>query len=63
MILPSANRRTVEEIPAPLRRDLAFVFVRHVQEVFDAVLLEPDVPSSLRGRSARLREPMLQPTS
>jgi ATP-dependent Lon protease len=62
VILPSANRRTIEEIPAPLRRDLAFVFVRHVQEVFDAVLLEPDAPSSLRGRSALRREPMLQPT-
>ncbi len=62
VLLPNANRRTVEEIPAPLRRDLAFVFVRHVQEVFDAVLLEPDPPSSLRGRAALRRESLLQPT-
>jgi ATP-dependent Lon protease len=62
VLLPNANRRTVEEIPGPLRRDLAFVFVRHVQEVFDAVLLEPDAPSSLRGRAALRREPLLQPT-
>jgi len=62
VLLPNANRRSVEEIPAALRRDLAFVFVRHVQEVFDAVLLEPTGRPELRGRLPVRREVVLQTT-
>jgi ATP-dependent Lon protease len=38
IVLPEANRKNLEEIPRSLRRDLEFVFVRHILEVFDAVL-------------------------
>jgi ATP-dependent Lon protease len=39
VVLPYANRRHVEEIDRSLRRDVEFVLARHVQEVFDAVLV------------------------
>jgi ATP-dependent Lon protease len=41
LVLPEANRKNLDEIPRPLRRDLRFVFVRHVSEVFAAALAEP----------------------
>jgi len=63
VLLPSANRRTLDEIPAAVRRDLQFVFVRHVQEVFDAVLLEPIARPEPRSRPAPRLEPVLQTTS
>jgi ATP-dependent Lon protease len=38
IVMPYASRRSVEEIPRAIRRDLKFSFVRHVQEVFDLAL-------------------------
>jgi ATP-dependent Lon protease len=40
LILPEANRKNLDEIPRPLRRNLQFVFVRDVREVFAAALVE-----------------------
>ncbi len=60
-VLPATNRKNLEEVPKALRRDLDFVFVDHVREVFDAVLAErPDEPGS--RRQAVLEEPVLQAT-
>ena len=44
VVLPEQNRKNLEEIPKPLRRNMRFVFVRDVQEVFAAVLLDPAAP-------------------
>ena len=41
VVLPRANRKNLEEIPRALRRDLSFIFVKHVLEVFDAALADP----------------------
>ena len=41
LVLPEANRKNLEDIPKTLRRDLTFIFVKHVAEVFDAALAEP----------------------
>jgi ATP-dependent Lon protease len=51
LILPEANRKNLEEIPRPLRRNLHFVFVGDVREVFAAALLEgPAAAPSLMRR-------------
>jgi ATP-dependent Lon protease len=39
VVLPNSNRKNIEEIPRSLRRDLEFVFVDDVKEVFDASLV------------------------
>ncbi len=39
VVLPSSNRKNIEEIHRSLRRDLKFVFVRDVREVFDVSLV------------------------
>jgi ATP-dependent Lon protease len=39
VVLPNSNRKNIEEIHRSLRRDLKFVFVRDVQEVFDVSLI------------------------
>jgi ATP-dependent Lon protease len=41
VVLPEANRKNLEEVPRSLRKDLRFVFVRDVQEVFASALLAP----------------------
>jgi ATP-dependent Lon protease len=40
VILPEVNRKNLEDIPPGLRKDLRFVFVRDIQEVFAAALRE-----------------------
>ncbi|MFL6466474.1 MAG: endopeptidase La [Pyrinomonadaceae bacterium] len=40
VILPSPNRRDLEDLPKEVTDDLSFVFVDNVQEVFDTALLE-----------------------
>jgi ATP-dependent Lon protease len=47
LLLPEANRKNLEEIPRPLRKDLRFVWVKHVSEVFQAALADVDRPSAL----------------
>jgi len=55
IILPAANRKNLDEIPRPLRRDLELHFVGDVREVFDLALLPPAVaaPSVKRRPSGR----------
>ncbi len=38
VILPAANQRDLEDMPKEVLNDLSFVFVEHVQEVFDVAL-------------------------
>ncbi len=60
-ILPATNRKNLEEVPKALRRDLDFIFVDHVREVFDAVLAEKPGESGA-SRQVDLEEPVLQAT-
>ncbi len=52
IVLPQGNRKNLDEIPRTLRRDLQFIFVKHVQEVFDAVLLDAAITPPKRPRRA-----------
>jgi ATP-dependent Lon protease len=64
LLLPEANRKNLEEIPRSLRRNLTFIFVRHVSEVFAAALAEVDRrdPTLVLHRDVAAAEAMLQPT-
>jgi ATP-dependent Lon protease len=42
LVLPEANRRNLEEIPKSLRRDVQFIFVKHVSEVFEVALIQAE---------------------
>ncbi|HKQ61546.1 MAG TPA: endopeptidase La [Candidatus Polarisedimenticolaceae bacterium] len=55
--LPEANRKNLDEVPRSLRRDLRFVFVGHVQQVFELALAESrTAETAARRASARERE-------
>jgi ATP-dependent Lon protease len=45
IILPAQNRKDMEDVPKEPQRDLEFIFVDHVRQVFD-VALAPPVPQS-----------------
>jgi ATP-dependent Lon protease len=60
VVLPYANRKNLEEIPRGLRRDVEFVLVRDLSEVFDAVFVDGAVGPGVARPAAALREPVLQ---
>ncbi len=61
VILPEANRKNLDEVPRTLRRDVEFVFVQDVRDVFRHALLDPDAAPRPEGRDRRsIREPVLQ---
>ncbi|MCP3979547.1 MAG: endopeptidase La [bacterium] len=58
LVLPWPNRKNLEDIPRNLRRDIEFSFVRHVGEVFDAVLRTSG--ETTEESSGEAAEPVLQ---
>ena len=56
IILPEANRKNLEQIPRSLRRDLKFVFVKHVLDVFSIALADAPVPAEKPVREALVGE-------
>jgi ATP-dependent Lon protease len=64
LLLPEANRKNLEEIPKQLRRDLLFVFVKHVSQVFDAALADAGHPrpAGTLDRDIAAAEAVLQPS-
>jgi ATP-dependent Lon protease len=64
VVLPASNRKNLEEIPRALRRDLRFVFVSHIREVFEAGFVEPAKESRPEPcePASQPREPELQPS-
>ncbi len=56
LVLPIGNRKNLEELPRGMRRDLEFVFVRHILEVFEAALADPAPVVTPDARDARPRE-------
>jgi ATP-dependent Lon protease len=61
LLLPAANRKNLEEIPRSLRRDLKFIWVSHVSDVFRAALADPERPGSGApvNRDIASKEPLL----
>jgi ATP-dependent Lon protease len=49
VILPKLNSRDLEDLPKEVARDLKFVFVEHVQEVFEHALKAP-----IKARAAKV---------
>ncbi len=49
VILPAQNKKDMEDVPQEPQRDMEFVFVEHVQQVFDHALL----PSTEKAKSAK----------
>ena len=56
VILPSLNKRDLEDVNEPIRKAMSFVLVDDVKSVFKAALLETKKPAkTVRGRR-RLRK-------
>ena len=43
ILLPNANRKNLDDVPKVLRRDVEIEFVRHVDEVLEAALIDDSV--------------------
>ncbi len=65
LVLPEANRKNLQDVPRALRRDLRFVFVKHVSEVFEAALADGGRASTVSTVNRDLPtadQPVLQTT-
>ena len=55
VILPALNKRDLEDINEPIRKEMKFIFVDDVKSVFKAALLE-NKPSKIVRGPRRLRK-------
>ena len=63
IILPSQNRRDMDELPKELFGKIQFVFVEHVREVFvEALKEQARTPALSVGRTPRPPQPVPQPS-
>ncbi len=53
IILPRQNERDISEVPAHVKRKLAFLYVDHMQQVLDEALLPPAEKKSRRSTSKK----------
>ncbi|MGA7613872.1 MAG: endopeptidase La [Thermoanaerobaculia bacterium] len=54
VILPKLNQRDLVDVPDPIKRDMTFYFVEHVEDVLKIALLEPEkAEQKTVDRSAR----------
>jgi len=58
IVLPEANRKNLEQIPRGLRRDLKFVFVKHVLEVFSIALADAPAPPEKPAQETLVGKPL-----
>ena len=58
IILPAQNKRDMDEVPKELFKDIEFVFVEHVRQVFQEALKERLAPA---GAGAPRPKPLTQP--
>jgi ATP-dependent Lon protease len=56
VILPSLNKRDLEDVNETIRKEMHFVFVDDVKSVFKAALLEAKKPGKVVRRPRRLRK-------
>jgi ATP-dependent Lon protease len=54
IVLPEPNRKSLEQIPRALRKDLEVIFVRNVREVFDVAIASPE---KKKARNKRVSAP------
>ena len=59
VVLPSQNKRDIDELPAEVLEDLRFVFVENVRQVFREALLEKE--KTAQAVSSNPRSPKPQP--
>ncbi|HEY0048289.1 MAG TPA: endopeptidase La [Pyrinomonadaceae bacterium] len=52
VILPEPNKRDLEDLPQEVLRDLTFIFVDNVRQVFREVLLEKELPVEKSKRAS-----------
>ncbi len=55
MIIPAPNKKDLVDIPKKVLKDMAFVFVEDIRQVFDAAFADPLFPP--RGRGGKGRRP------
>jgi len=60
IIVPGANRRSLEEIPKALRKDLRIVFVQDVREVFEHAFAIPRLEARSPRPRGRSRSPVVE---
>jgi ATP-dependent Lon protease len=53
IILPSLNKRDLEDVNESIRKEIKFIFADEINTVFKAALIEPKKPKPIRG--SRLR--------
>ena len=58
IVLPEANRKNLEQIPRGLRRDLKFVFVKHVLDVFSIALADAPTPPEKPAQETLVSKPL-----
>jgi len=56
VILPSLNKRDLEDVNETIRKEMRFIFVDDVKSVFKAALLEGKKPEKVVRRARRLRK-------
>jgi len=56
VIIPSLNKRDLEDVNEPIRKEMRFVFVDDIKSVFKAALLETKRPSKMLRGPRRLRK-------
>jgi ATP-dependent Lon protease len=56
VILPSLNKRDLEDVNETIRKEMRFIFVDDIQSVFKAALLEAKKPGKVVRRPRRLRK-------
>jgi ATP-dependent Lon protease len=42
MILPVANKKDLIDIPSKVKKEMEFIFVEQIQQVFEHALVEPE---------------------
>ena len=60
IVLPEPNRKSLEQIPRALRKDLEVIFVRNVREVFE-VAIAPPQKKKVRNKRISPSSPGLEP--
>jgi ATP-dependent Lon protease len=62
VILPKLNERDLLEVPDPIKRDMEFYFVEHVEDVLKIALLDPQAAEQkTTERSGRDSKPLSEP--
>jgi ATP-dependent Lon protease len=56
VILPSLNKRDLEDVNETIRKEMRFIFVDDVKSVFKAALIDTKKPARVMRRSRRLRK-------